>query len=316
MSNTATINKTDFNFKNQTAFYRGKVRDVYSIGNDYMVLIASDRISAFDCILPEPIPYKGAILTTIAAHFLELTKDIVPNWLLKSPEPRVAIGYKCEALPIEMVIRGFLCGHALREYNLGKRMLCGVPMPDGMLPYQAFAEPIITPSTKAQEGHDEDISKEDIIAQGIVSKEVYEKLETYTRNLYKAGNDYAAKQGLILADTKYEFGIRNGKIMLIDEIHTPDSSRYFYKNGFDGFVRDGITPKQLSKEFVREWLMENGFQGKDGQQMPDMSPDVVASISKRYSELFKNIMGYEFSPNGIAPQEALQVIIENALEEL
>jgi phosphoribosylaminoimidazole-succinocarboxamide synthase len=283
--------ETRFQLAHQTGFYRGKVRDVYEIANEYLVLIASDRISAFDHILPRPIPGKGAILNTIAAHFLGLTKDIVPNWLLDVPDARVSVGYKCETYPVEMVIRGYLCGHALRQYSAGKRMLCGVPMPDGMRPYEPFPQPIITPTTKAHEGHDEDISREDILAKGIVSEAEYSQLENYTRALYAAGQKYAAGRGLILADTKYEFGKRDGKIYLIDEVHTPDSSRYFHAEGYEQHIADGTTPKQLSKEFVREWLMENGFQGREGDKMPEMTDAVIERIVNRYRELFELVTG-------------------------
>lgn len=291
---TTALTETKFDLANQTGFYRGKVRDVYEIASNYLVLIASDRISAFDHILPRPIPGKGAILNTIAAHFLNLTKDIVPNWLLDVPDGRVSVGYKCETYPVEMVIRGYLCGHALRQYNAGKRMLCGVPMPEGMRPYEPFPEPIITPTTKAHEGHDEDISREEILKRGIVSEPEYTQLENYTRALYAAGQKYAAGRGLILADTKYEFGRRNGKIYLIDEVHTPDSSRYFHAEGYQEHIAAGTTPKQLSKEFVREWLMENGFQGREGDMMPEMSDKVVERIVNRYRELFELVTGKAF----------------------
>jgi phosphoribosylaminoimidazole-succinocarboxamide synthase len=279
-------------------------------------MIASDRISAFDYILPKPIPYKGAILNTIAAQFLNMTKDIVPNWLLEVPDGRVTIGLKCDAYPVEMVIRGYLCGHALREYNAGKRILCGVPMPHGMKPYEAFPEPIITPSTKAMEGHDEDISKEEILSRGIISKSEYEALENYTRKLFAKCAAYAAERGLILADTKYEFGNYNGEITLIDEIHTPDSSRYFYQEGFEESKLKGETPKQLSKEFVREWLMANGFQGREGEKIPEMTEEVVNMISNRYIELYEAVTGNKFNAISIASETELVPIIENSLKKL
>jgi phosphoribosylaminoimidazole-succinocarboxamide synthase len=298
------LSETRFQLDNQTGFYRGKVRDVYEVANDYLVLIASDRISAFDHILPRPIPGKGAILNTIAAHFLGLTKDIVPNWLLDVPDARVSVGYKCETYPVEMVIRGYLCGHSLRQYSAGKRLLCGVPMPDGMRAYEPFPEPIITPTTKAHEGHDEDISREDILAKGIVSEAEYTELEKYTRALYAAGQRYAAGRGLILADTKYEFGKRDGKIYLIDEVHTPDSSRYFHAEGYEQHIADGTTPKQLSKEFVREWLMENGFQGREGDKMPEMTDAVIERIVKRYKELFELVTGKSLDMSSVDTKPA------------
>ena len=310
------ITETTFSFPGQTGFYRGKVREVYEINGKYVVMIASDRISAFDYILPRPIPYKGAILNTIAAQFLEMTKNIVPNWLLDVPDGRVSVGIKCETYPVEMVIRGYLCGHALRQYSAGKRELCGVPMPEGMKPYEAFPEPIITPTTKAHEGHDEDISREEILSRGLISKEEYEMLENYTRKLYAKGAEYAASRGLILADTKYEFGKHNGQITLIDEIHTPDSSRYFYKEGFEESKNKGETPKQLSKEFVREWLMANGFQGLDGQKIPEMTDAVVDMISGRYIELFEAVTGTKFSVNSTSETGELQEKIEKSLKKL
>ena len=288
-----TINN-NFNFSNQTAVYHGKVRDVYTIDNGLLVMVASDRISAFDHILPQPIPYKGQVLNQVATHFLKATEDIVPNWLIGVPDPNVAVGHKCEPIRIEMVIRGYLTGHAWREYNAGKRTLCGVEMPDGMKENDPFPSPIITPATKAEEGHDEDISREEILAQEIVFKSVYEKLEDYTRALFQRGTEMAAKQDLILVDTKYEFGFYKGEIMLMDEIHTPDSSRYFYKEGYEERQANGIQQKQLSKEFVRQWLIENGFQGKEGQIIPDMSEDFVKIVSERYIELFEKVTGTSF----------------------
>jgi phosphoribosylaminoimidazole-succinocarboxamide synthase len=291
---TGAIKETRFNLPGQTGFYRGKVRDVYEIDHRYLVMVASDRISAFDHILPREIPGKGAILNTIAAFFLEMTRADVPNWLLKVPDGRVSIGYKCETFPVEMVIRGYLCGHALRQYNAGRRELCGVTMREGMKPYEPFPEPIITPSTKAHEGHDEDISKEEILQRGLVSAADYAVLEAYTRRLFVIGSNYARERGLILADTKFEFGKREGKIYLIDEILTPDSSRYFYAEGYQDHVKAGTTPKQLSKEFVREWLMENGFQGLEGQVIPEMTDAVVEMIVNRYKELFALVTGQVF----------------------
>ena len=288
------IVKNEFNFKGQTSHYVGKVRDVYSIGEDYLVMVVSDRISAFDVVLPEGIPYKGQVLNQIAAKFLDATTDILPNWKIAVPDPMVTVGHKCEPYKVEMVIRGYLSGHAWREYKAGKRTLCGVEMPEGMVETQRFPEPIITPTTKAEEGHDEDISKEEIIAQGIVSREEYEQLEAYTRAIFQRGTEIAAKMGLILVDTKYEFGKKNGQIYLMDEIHTPDSSRYFYADGYEERLAAGEKQKQLSKEFVREWLMANGFQGQEGQQVPEMTKDIVDSITERYIELYENIVGEKF----------------------
>ncbi|MDA9121118.1 phosphoribosylaminoimidazolesuccinocarboxamide synthase [Flavobacteriales bacterium] len=288
--------KTDFEFPGQTNVYKGKVRDVYSIGDDLLVMVASDRISAFDHILPKGIPFKGQVLTQIAEHFLYATKDIVPNWLVATPDPVVSAGYNCTTYRVEMVIRGYLAGHAWREYKAGKRMLCGVPMPDGMKENDRFPQPIITPATKADEGHDEDISREEIIAQNIVPKAEYELMEEYTRNLFQRGTEMADNQNLILVDTKYEFGNRNGEIVLIDEIHTPDSSRYFYADGYAERQAKGEVQKQLSKEFVREWLMENGFQGLEGQKMPFMPDEFVQNVSSRYIELYEMIVGAKFQP--------------------
>ena len=285
------IVKTDFSFPGQRGKYTGKVRDVYDIDDKYLVMVVSDRISAFDVVLPKGIPFKGQVLNRIAAKFLDATADILPNWKVAVPDPMVTVGLKCEPFKVEMVIRGYLSGHAWREYKAGKRMICGVPMPDGMVENQKFPEPIITPTTKAAEGHDEDISKEEIIAQGIVSREDYEQLEAYTRAIFQRGTEIAAKMGLILVDTKYEFGKRDGKIILMDEIHTPDSSRYFYADGYAERLAAGEHQKQLSKEFVREWLMANGFQGQEGQQVPEMTPEVVAGITDRYIELYENITG-------------------------
>ena len=289
-----TLTKTDFRFPGQTAVYKGKVRDVYTVKGKYLVMVASDRISAFDVILPKGIPYKGQVLNQIAAKFLKATEDIVPNWVISVPDPMVTVGLFCEPFKVEMVIRGYLSGHAWREYKSGKRSVCGVPMPDGMKENDKFPEPLITPTTKASVGHDEDISKEEILKQGIVSKEDYEQLEKYTRAVFQRGTEIAGKMGLILVDTKYEFGKKDGKIYLIDEIHTPDSSRYFYKEGYSERQEKGEAQKQLSKEFVREWLMSNGFQGKEGQKVPDMTPEIISSISDRYIELYENIVGEKF----------------------
>ena len=286
--------KTNFNFKGQQSHYVGKVRDVYAIDGDYLVMVVSDRISAFDVVLPKGIPFKGQVLNQIAAKFLDATADILPNWKIAVPDPMVTVGHKCEPFKVEMVIRGYLSGHAWREYKAGKRTICGVEMPEGMVENQRFPEPIITPTTKADEGHDEDISKEDIIAQGLVSREDYEKLEAYTRAIFQRGTEIAAKMGLILVDTKYEFGKKDGVIYLMDEIHTPDSSRYFYAEGYEERLAAGEKQKQLSKEFVREWLMANGFQGQEGQQVPEMTDEIVASITDRYVELYENIVGEKF----------------------
>lgn len=287
------IRESNFQLPGQTAFYRGKVRDVYTLG-DQLLMVASDRISAFDYVLPRPIPYKGQVLNQIAAHFLKATADIVPNWLFATPDPNVAIGHACEPFRVEMVIRGYLVGHSARVYASGIRNLCGVALPEGMQENDAFPEPIITPATKAEEGHDEDISREDIISKGIVSEADYVQLEAFTRALFQRGAEMAAKQGLILVDTKYEFGKKDGQIYVIDEIHTPDSSRYFYLAGYAERQANGERQKQLSKEFVREWLIENGFQGKDGQTIPTMSDDFVWEISNRYIELYEHITGSAF----------------------
>ncbi|MCW5906962.1 MAG: phosphoribosylaminoimidazolesuccinocarboxamide synthase [Chitinophagales bacterium] len=290
------ISETNFNFPGQTAVYHGKVRDVYTIG-DTLVVIATDRISAFDHILPKPIPHKGAVLNQIAAHFLNATKDIVPNWLLAVPHPNVSIGKRCEPVRIEMVIRGYLAGHAAREYKAGKRVLCGVALPEGLKENDRLPSPIITPSTKAVEGHDEDISREEILKRGIVSEDVYVQMEKYTYALFAKGQQMANERGLILVDTKYEFGIADGKVMLIDEIHTPDSSRYFYLEGYEERQQKGEAQQQLSKEFVRQWLIENGFQGKEGQQMPFMPDEFVNTITDRYIELYEKVTGKKFTRN-------------------
>ncbi len=287
------IKSTDFEFQGQQSKYSGKVRDVYSL-KDKLVMVASDRISAFDVILPEAIPYKGQVLNQIAAKFLDLTKDIAPNWVLEVPDPNVTVGLKCEPFPVEMVMRGYLAGHAWREYRDGKRVLCGVPLPEGLKENDKLPSPIITPSTKAHEGHDEDISREEIIAQGLVSEEDYTRLERYTQSLFQRGTEYAQSKGLILVDTKYEFGKYLGEIKLIDEIHTPDSSRYFYADTYEELQAANSPQRQLSKEFVRQWLIERGFQGKEGQQIPEMTPEVVQNISNRYIELYEKITGEPF----------------------
>ena len=288
------ISETNFKLSGLTGFYRGKVRDVYTIRDRWMIMVATDRISAFDVVLPRAIPYKGQVLTQIASRFLDLTADICPNWKTSTPDPRVMAGHRCEPFPVEMIIRGYLTGSSWRTYKSGARSICGVPIPDGMREHQRFAEPIITPTTKAVEGHDEDISKEEIIRQGLVSAEDYAILEDYTRRLFQRGSEIAARHGLILVDTKYEFGKKDGKIYLIDEIHTPDSSRYFYADGYEQRFAAGEPQRQLSKEFVREWLMENGFQGKEGQRVPEMTDEVVQHISERYIELYEQITGENF----------------------
>jgi len=288
------LTRTDYNFPGQTGVYHGKVRDVYSIGNETLVMIATDRISAFDVVLPKGIPYKGQGRNQIAAKFLDATADIVPNWNTASPDPMVTIGHQCEPYKVEMVIRGYITGSAWREYKKGTRMLCGLPLPEGLRENQKFETPLITPTTKADEGHDENISKEEIIAQGLVSREEYEQLEKYTSALFKRGTEMAAEKGLILVDTKYEFGKKEGKIYLIDEIHTPDSSRYFYSEGYQERFEKGEEQRQLSKEFVRKWLMDNGFQGQPGQQVPEMTDEYCRSVSERYIELYEKIVGEKF----------------------
>ncbi|SMG22846.1 phosphoribosylaminoimidazolesuccinocarboxamide synthase [Sphingobacterium psychroaquaticum] len=288
------IKETNFNFDKQTAFYKGKVRDVYTIADDYLVMVASDRISAFDVVLPRAIPYKGQVLNQIAAKFLEATKDILPNWVIAVPDPSATIGVKCEPFKVEMVIRGYLAGHAARTYKEGGRVLCGVTLPEGLKENDKLPQTIITPTTKAAVGHDEDISREEIIAQGIVSEADYAELEKYAHQLFQRGTEIAKERGLILVDTKYEFGKRNGEIYLMDEIHTPDSSRYFYAEGYAERQANGEPQRQLSKEFVRQWLIENGFQGKDGQQVPEMTDAIVESISARYIELYEHITGEKF----------------------
>ncbi|RIV46000.1 phosphoribosylaminoimidazolesuccinocarboxamide synthase [Flagellimonas pelagia] len=297
-----TLMSTDFEFPGQKSVYKGKVREVYTLQNDVLVMVATDRLSAFDVVMPKGIPYKGQILNQIATKMMKDTEDIVPNWLMATPDPNVAVGVACEPFKVEMVIRGYLSGHAAREYKAGKRMLCGVPMPEGMKENDKFPSPIITPATKAEKGdHDEDISKEDILKRGIVSKEDYEVLEQYTHALFQRGTEIAAKRGLILVDTKYEFGkTKDGKIVLIDEIHTPDSSRYFYAEGYAERQSKGEAQKQLSKEFVRQWLISNGFQGLEGQSVPEMSDEYIESVSNRYIELYENITGENFVKSDIS----------------
>ncbi len=315
---TTAVTNPSFEFPGQTNVYNGKVRDVYSLGNGLLVMVASDRISAFDVILPKGIPFKGSILNSIAAKFLAATSDICPNWLLATPAPQIAVGHRCEPFKVEMVIRGYLTGHAWRTYKSGLRELCGIVLPEGMKEHDKFPEPIITPATKADEGHDEDISREDILAQEIVPKDAYETMERYTRELYQRGTEIAAEKSLILVDTKYEFGLYNGEVMLMDEIHTPDSSRYFYAEGYQDRQDNNEAQKQLSKEFVREWLIENNFQGLEGQQVPEMSDDWVNIISNRYIELFEQITGESFNkeaaimPTDIVFSETVKAI--NALE--
>ena len=307
-----TLVRTDFNFEGQTNVYHGKVRDVYSIGNDILVMVATDRISAFDVILPKGIPSKGQVLNQIAASFLDATADIVPNWKLATPDPMVTVGKKCEGFAVEMIIRGYLTGSAWRAYKEGCREICGVKLPDGMRENERFPEPIITPTTKAAEGHDEDISREEIIAKGIVSKEDYEQVEKYTRALFARGTEIAASKGLILVDTKYEFGKADGKVILMDEIHTPDSSRYFYADGYQEKFEKGEPQKQLSKEFVRQWLIENGFMGKEGQQVPEMTDEYCETVSQRYIELYEDITGKKFVP---CADEDLAARIEKNVSE-
>ena len=307
-----TLVRTDFNFEGQTNVYHGKVRDVYSIGNDILVMVATDRISAFDVILPKGIPSKGQVLNQIAASFLDATADIVPNWKLATPDPMVTVGKKCEGFAVEMIIRGYLTGSAWRAYKEGCREICGVKLPDGMRENERFPEPIITPTTKAAERHDEDISREDIIAKGIVSKEDYEQVEKYTRALFARGTEIAASKGLILVDTKYEFGKADGKVILMDEIHTPDSSRYFYADGYQEKFEKGEPQKQLSKEFVRQWLIENGFMGKEGQQVPEMTDEYCETVSQRYIELYEDITGKKFVP---CADEDLAARIEKNVSE-
>jgi phosphoribosylaminoimidazole-succinocarboxamide synthase len=307
------IKETKFKFPGQTGFYSGKVRDVYYFGN-LMAMVATDRISAFDVILPRAIPDKGRVLNQIAAFNLAATKTLVPNWVIATPDPNVTIGFKCEPFPVEMVVRGYLAGHAWREYKAGKRMLCGVSMPDGLKENDKLPQPIITPTTKAKVGHDEDISREDILNQGLISEVDYLKLEEYTLKLFRIGSELAAARRLILVDTKYEFGKHNDTIYLIDEVHTPDSSRYFYVEGYEARQKSGEAQKQLSKEFVRQWLIENGFQGKDGQQVPEMTDEIVSSISARYKELYQQVRG-EFLP-GVDYSTMLSRIEQNIINSI
>ncbi len=311
------ITESEFNFPGQLSVYHGKVRDVYTLKNDLVVMVASDRISAFDHVLPKGIPFKGQVLNQVATMFLDATKDIVPNWLLATPDPSVAVGLACEPIRVEMVIRGYLAGHAAREYAAGKRMICGVEMPEGLKENDRFSEPIITPASKAEEGHDEDISREEIIQKELVPEAIYLQMENYTRALFQRGTEIAAQRGLILVDTKYEFGLLNDKVILIDEIHTPDSSRYFYLEGYEERQIKGEPQKQLSKEFVRQWLMENGFQGLEGQTMPDMPDKFVQTITDRYIELYERISGNTFvkaETSDIANR--IQSNVENYLNKL
>ena len=311
------ITESEFNFPGQLSVYHGKVRDVYTLKNDLVVMVASDRISAFDHVLPKGIPFKGQVLNQVATMFLDATKDIVPNWLLATPDPSVAVGLACEPIRIEMVIRGYLAGHAAREYAAGKRMICGVEMPEGLKENDLFPEPIITPASKAEEGHDEDISREEIIQKDLVPEAIYLQMENYTRALFQRGTEIAAQRGLILVDTKYEFGLLNDKVILIDEIHTPDSSRYFYLEGYEERQIKGEPQKQLSKEFVRQWLMENGFQGLEGQTMPDMPDEFVQTITDRYIELYERISGNTFVKAEISDiANRIQSNVENYLNKL
>lgn len=313
------VTGTDFNFSGQTAKYVGKVRDVYTIKDEYLVMVATDRISAFDVVLPKGIPFKGQVLNQIASKFLDITSDIVPNWKIASPDPMVTVGHKCEPLPLEMIVRAYLTGSSWRTYKSGSRVICGVNIPDGMKEHQKFDTPIVTPTTKAEIGtHDEDISKEEILSKGIVSEEIYQQLEAISLALFKRGSEIAAERGLILVDTKYEFGMKNGKIYLIDEIHTPDSSRYFYANTYEELFAQGLPQRQLSKEFVREWLMANNFQGRSGEVVPEMTDQIVSSISDRYIELFENITGSEFEkiPYDSNVYERIETNINNMLARL
>ena len=314
-----SITRTEFDFPKQTAKYIGKVRDVYTIEDKYMVMIVSDRISAFDVVLPEGIPYKGQVLNQIAAKFLDSTTDIVKNWRIASPDPMVTVGYKCESLPVEMIVRGYLTGSSWRTYKSGAREICGVKVPDGMKEHQKFEKPIVTPTTKAEiGGHDQDISREDIIAKGIVAEDIYNELERITLALYERGCQIAAERGLILVDTKYEFGIKDGEIYLIDEIHTPDSSRYFYAEGYQERFDKGEQQKQLSKEFVREWLMENNFKGQAGEVVPEMTEEIVNNISDRYIELYENITGNKFEKAEYSENvyERIETNVKNMLARL
>jgi phosphoribosylaminoimidazole-succinocarboxamide synthase len=311
---TQAVTKTDFNFPGQKSVYHGKVRDVYNINDELLVMVATDRISAFDVVLPRGIPYKGQVLNSIASKFLDATADIVPNWKIAVPDPMVTAGRYCKPFPVEMIIRGYLTGSSWRSYKKGARQICGVPIPEGMREHEKFKEPIITPTTKAEEGHDEDISKEEIIKQGLVSEADYEMLENYTKLLFKRGTEMAARRGLILVDTKYEFGKIGDKIYLIDEIHTPDSSRYFYADTYEENFAKGLPQRQLSKEFVREWLMEKGFQGKEGQKVPEMTDEFVESVSNRYIELYEKVTGETFRK--AENENILQRIEKNVIEFL
>jgi len=313
------ITRTEFDFPGQTGKYVGKVRDVYSIGEDYLVMVATDRISAFDVVLPKGIPYKGQVLNQIASKFLDSTSDIVPNWKIASPDPMVTIGHRCKSFPVEMIVRAYLTGSSWRSYKAGARSICGVPIPDGMKEHEKFEKPILTPTTKAELGaHDEDISREEILAKGLVSERDYKKLEEYSLALFERGTKIAAERGLILVDTKYEFGKKGDEIYLIDEIHTPDSSRYFYSDTYPELFEKGLQQRQLSKEFVREWLMENDFQGKTGQKVPEMTDEIVSSISNRYIELYEHITGTEFvkEPYGNNVYERIETNIRNMLARL
>lgn len=313
-----TLSATDFNFKGQTGVYHGKVRDVYSIGNDLLVMIATDRISAFDVILPKGIPYKGQVLNQIAEFFLDATSDIVPNWKICSPDPDATLGKRCEPMKVEMIVRGYIAGSAWREYAAGKREICGVKLPEGLVENQKLPAPIITPTTKEDEGHDENISREEIIARGIVSEKDYAKMEDYALKLFARGTEMAAGRGLILVDTKYEFGLLDGEVTLIDEIHTPDSSRYFYADGYEERLAKGEPQRQLSKEFVREWLISNGFMGREGDEMPEMTDDFCREVSDRYIELYEHITGRKFVPAESDGDIALRIRknVEKSLEEL
>ena len=313
------LTSTDFKLPKQTSLYHGKVRDVYFLENDLLAVVATDRISAFDVVLPKGIPFKGQILNSIAAKFLDLTADIVPNWKLLTPDPTVTIGRRCEGYPVEMIVRGYLCGSAWRTYKAGAREICGIKLPDGMRENQAFPQPIVTPTTKAEMGeHDADISREEIIARGLVPAEEYDRIEQYALRLFERGQEIARQHGLILVDTKYEFGRYNGTIMLMDEVHTPDSSRYFYLDTYEELFREGKPQRQLSKEFVREWLMANGFQGREGQQVPEMTDEIVAGISERYIELYENITGEKFlkPATELSPADLTRRIESNILDAL
>lgn len=312
------LTSTDFQFPKQTSVYHGKVRDVYFLGDDLLAMVATDRISAFDVVLPKGIPFKGQILNSIAAKFLDLTADIVPNWKLSTPDPMVTIGRRCTGYPVEMIVRGYLCGSAWRSYKAGAREICGIKLPDGMRENQAFPQPIVTPTTKAEMGeHDADISREEIISRGLVPEEEYNKIEQYALRLFERGQEVAKQHGLILVDTKYEFGNYNGTILLMDEVHTPDSSRYFYLDTYEQLFEQGLPQRQLSKEFVREWLMENGFQGKQGQQVPAMTDEIVAGISERYIELYEHITGEKFIKSETpSPDDLKNRIEKNMLQAL